>query len=391
MERFLEHSDVHRLTSDGREIILIGTAHVSRESADLVEEIIGEIKPDTVCIELCKSRLETLRNPGKWLETDIVKVIREKRTSLLLSQLLMASLQKRIAEKFKINPGEEMRRAVRAAGEIGAEIVPADREIRITLTRTWRKMRFWSKFMLLPDSIASLVMSEDISMEDIEKLKKRDALEIALDLFGKKMPEIKTTLIDERDQYLAHFIGHAPGSRIVAVVGAGHVPGILSYMGKDIDIDALNRIPPKGRLGDIIQWGLLAGVAGLFIGGFFYAGSQASINMAKWWIGITSLSAALGALVVLAHPLTIAAAALSAPIATIHPLIATGWVAGLTEASLRKPQVKDFLDLADDITTFRGFWRNKITRLLLLVAIVNLAAAAGTFIAIPVMARFLYP
>ena len=386
----MEHPDVHRITSGGREIVLIGTAHVSPESADLTETIIRETKPDTVCVELCTSRLETLRNPAKWLETDIVKVIREKRTSLLLSQLLMASVQKRIAEKFKIRPGEEMRRAIRAAEETGAEIVPADREIRITLTRTWRKMRFWSKFMLLPDSIASILMSEEISLEDIEKLKKRDALEIALDLFGKKLPEIKTTLIDERDQYLAHFIGHAPGSRIVAVVGAGHVPGILNYMGRDIDIDALNRIPPKGHLGSIIQWGLLAVVVGLFIGGFFYAGSQAGLSMAKWWIGITSLAAALGALAVLAHPLTIAAAALSAPIATIHPLIATGWVAGLVEASLRKPQVRDFLNLPDDIATFRGFWRNKITRLLLLVAIVNLAAAAGTFIAIPVMVRFLY-
>lgn len=386
----MEHPDIHRITSEGREIILIGTAHVSRESADLVEEVIRRVRPDTVCVELCRTRLETLMNPGKWLETDIVKVIREKRTSLLLSQLLMASVQKRIAEKFKINPGEEMRRAVSAADEIGAEIIPADREIRVTLTRTWRNMRFWSKFMLLPESIASIIMSEEISEEEIEKLKKRDALEIALDLFGKKLPEIKTTLIDERDQYLAHFIGHAPGSRIVAVVGAGHVPGIMNYMGREIDIEALNRIPPKGRLGEIIQWGLLALVLGLFIGGFVYAGSQTGLSMAKWWIIITSVAAALGAVVVLAHPLTIAAAALSAPIATIHPLIATGWVAGLTEAALRKPQVRDFLGLADDIATFRGFWRNKITRLLLLVAIVNLAAAAGTFIAIPVMARFLY-
>jgi len=386
----LEHQDIHRLTSGGKEIILIGTAHVSHESADLVEEVIGKEKPDTVCIELCTSRFETLKNPGRWLETDLVKVIREKRTSLLLSQLLMASLQKRIAEKFKIKPGEEMRRAVKAAEDIGAGIVPADREIRVTLTRTWRKMRFWSKFKLLPDSIASLVAGEEISREEIEKLKQRDALEVALDLFGQKLPEIKATLIDERDQYLAHVIGHAPGPKIVAVVGAGHVPGILANMGKEIDIDALNSIPPKGPLGEIVQWGLLAGVIGLFVGGFFYGGSQASLNMAKWWVIITALASALGALAAFAHPLTIAAAAVSAPIATIHPLIATGWVAGLVEASLRKPQVRDFLDLADDITTFRGFWRNKITRILLLVAIVNVAAATGTFIAIPVMARFLH-
>jgi pheromone shutdown-related protein TraB len=386
----MENSDIHRFTSNGKEIILIGTAHVSKESADLVEDVINREKPDTVCVELCKARLETLKNPGKWLDTDLVKVIKEKRSSLLLSQLLMASLQKRMAEKFGIKPGEEMRRAVKTAEEIGAQIVPADRDIRVTLTRTWRKMKGWSKFKLLPDAIASLVMSEEISEEEIEKLKQRDALEVALDLFGQKLPEIKKTLIDERDQYLSHTISHAPGRKIVAVVGAGHVPGILENEGKGIDIEALNQIPPKGPWGDIVQWSFLLGVLGLFIGGFFYAGGQASVNMMKWWISITALFAAMGALAVLAHPLTIAASALSAPIATIHPLIATGWIAGLTEASLRKPQVKDFLNLADDIATFRGFWRNKITHILLVVAIVNLAAAAGTFVAIPIMLRFLH-
>jgi pheromone shutdown-related protein TraB len=374
---------------NGKEIILIGTAHVSKESADLVEEVIGREKPDAVCVELCKTRLEAIKNPRKWLDTDLVKVIREKRTSLLLSQLLMASLQKRIAEKFKIKPGEEMRRAVEAAGKVGAEVIPSDRDIRVTLTRTWRNMKCWSKFKLLPDAVVSLVMSEEISEADIEKLKQRDALEVALDLFGQKLPEIKTALIDERDQYLAHAISRAPGRKIVAVVGAGHVPGILENKDKEIDIDALNRIPPKGPWSDIVQWGLLAGVLGLFIGGFFYAGSQASLNMVKSWVAITSLCAAAGAIAVLAHPLTIAATAISAPIATIHPFIATGWVAGLTEASLRKPQVRDFLELADDITTFRGFWRNKITRILLLVVLVNLTASIGSLVAIPTMIRYL--
>ena len=386
----MENPNVHRFTIDGKEIILVGTAHVSRESADLVADVIRQENPDTVCVELCQERLETLKNPGKWLETDIVKVIREKRTSLLLSQLLMASLQKKIADKFKIKPGEEMRRAIETAEKIGAQVVPADRDIRVTLTRTWRKMKCWSKFRLLPEAIASMVMSEEISEDEVEKLKQRDALEMALDLFGRKLPEIKKTLIDERDQYLFHTISCAAGDKIVAVVGAGHVPGILENRGKQIDIAALDRMPPKGRMGDIIQWGFLLVIFGLFIGGFFYGGARAGLNMAIWWTGVTALFAAIGALTVLAHPLTVAAAALSAPIATIHPLIATGWIAGLIEASLRKPQVKDFVGLADDIATFRGFWKNKITRLLLLVAIVNLAAAAGTLVAIPIMLRMLH-
>ncbi|MEK7828043.1 MAG: TraB domain-containing protein, partial [Thermodesulfobacteriota bacterium] len=172
----MEHENVHRITLEGREIILIGTAHVSRESADLVERIIDEEKPDTVCVELCQPRYEAIRQRDKWQETDIVKVIREKRTSILLSQLIMASLQRKIAQKFNITPGEEMLRAIDRASAVGAEIVLADREIRVTLLRTWRKMGFWSKVKFLPDVLLSLFATDEITEEEIEKLKQHDVL-----------------------------------------------------------------------------------------------------------------------------------------------------------------------------------------------------------------------
>ncbi len=151
----MENENVHRINLEGREIILIGTAHVSRESADLVERVIAEERPNTVCVELCRPRYEAIQQQDKWQQTDIVKVIREKRTSILLSQLIMASLQRKIAEKFNITPGEEMLRAIARAEEIGAEIVLADREIRVTLLRTWREMGFWSKMKVLPDRLLS--------------------------------------------------------------------------------------------------------------------------------------------------------------------------------------------------------------------------------------------
>ena len=223
----MEHENVHHIALEGREIILIGTAHVSRESADLVERVIEEERPDTVCVELCRPRYEAIRQRDKWQETDIVKVIREKRTSILLSQLMMASLQRKIAQKFNIIPGEEMLRAIDRAEAVGAEIVLADREIRVTLLRTWRKMGFWSKVKFLPDVLLSLFATDEITEEEIEKLKQHDVLELALQTVGEKLPGLKTTLIDERDLYLAHTIGHAPGARIVAVVGAGHVPGVV--------------------------------------------------------------------------------------------------------------------------------------------------------------------
>jgi pheromone shutdown-related protein TraB len=384
----LENQNVHRITREGREIILIGTAHVSRESADLVDRVIAEEKPNTVCVELCKPRYEAIRQRDKWQQTDIVKVIREKRASILLSQLIMASLQRKIAQKFNITPGEEMLRAIAGAEEIGAEIVLADREIRVTLLRTWRKMGFWSKVKVLPDVLLSLIATDEITEEEIEKLKQHDVLELALQTVGEKLPGLKTTLIDERDLYLAHTIGRAPGAKIVAVVGAGHVPGILEHLDQEIDIELLNRIPEKGLWGKFAGWFFSIAIVGLFIAGFFYSGSQASLKMITWWAAITASFAGLGALLLLAHPLTIAASALSAPITTLHPLIAAGWVAGLVEASLRKPQVKDFLALANDIVSVRGFFRNKITRLLLLVAVVNLTTSIGTFVAIPVIMRF---
>jgi pheromone shutdown-related protein TraB len=384
----LDHQNVHRLTLDSREIILIGTAHISRESADLVDRVITEEKPDVVCVELCKARFEAIQQKDKWQEMDIVKVIRENRTALLLSQLLMMSLQKKIAERFNINPGEDMLRAISRAAESGAEVVLADREIRVTLLRTWRMMGLWSKMKFLSDMILSLFIGENITEENIEELKQHDVLDLALKSLGEKLPELKTTLIDERDQFLACSIRNSQGRKIVAVVGAGHIPGIIENIGKEIDIDEINTIPPRSFWARFFGWGFSAAIMSLFVAGFFYSGGRTSIHMMLSWSVITAICATIGAMMLLAHPFTILASALSAPIATLHPLIATGWVAGLTEATFRKPQVRDFLDLKDDITTVKGFFRNRITRILILVVVVNLTTSIGTFVAIPVMMKY---
>ena len=384
----MDHQNVHRLTLDSREIILIGTAHISRESADLVDRVITEEKPDVVCVELCKTRFEAIQQKDKWQEMDIVKVIRENRTALLLSQLLMMSLQKKIAERFNINPGEDMLRAISRAEESGAEVVLADREIRVTLLRTWRMMGLWSKMKFLSDMILSLFIGENITEENIEELKQHDVLDLALKSIGEKLPELKTTLIDERDQFLACSIRNSQGRKIVAVVGAGHIPGIIENIGKAIDIDEINTIPPRSFWARFFGWGFSAAILSLFVAGFFYSGGRTSIHMMLSWSVITATCATIGAMMLLAHPFTILASALSAPIATLHPLIATGWVAGLTEATFRKPQVRDFLDLKDDITTVKGFFRNRITRILILVVVVNLTTSIGTFVAIPVMMKY---
>lgn len=380
---------IHSLYAGDKEILLIGTAHVSRESAALVAEVIHVEHPDTVCVELCASRFQSIRNRNQWQETNIVRVIKEKKAFLLLSNLLLASFQKRIAEKLDIHPGQEMIKAIEAAEAINAEIHLADRDVRITLSRTWRTMGLWSKLKLMFQLLLSLGEVDDITEEDVEKMKQEDILESVLSDIGKSLPEIRDILIDERDQYLAQKIRTAPGKKIVAVVGAGHVPGIKKYWNATVDETALEQVPPKSGFSRLMKWFIPAGIIVLLGMGFFYGGKDAGAQMITLWIAANGILAGLGALLAMAHPMTILSSVLAAPLTSLNPMIAAGWVSGLVEAFSRKPKVRDFENLQNDIHTLRGFWRNNITRILLVVVFTNIGSALGTFVAIPLMVKVL--
>ena len=380
---------VNHLEYGDKKVILVGTAHVSKESAQEVRDSIQEEKPDTVCVELCQSRYQSIRQKERWQQTDIVKVIKEKKTFLLLSNLLLASFQKRIAKKFDINPGAEMIQAIETAEAVGAEIHLADRDIRTTLSRTWRAMGLWGKIKLMFQLVLSLGEVEDIKEEDIEKMKQEDVLESLLAEVGKSLPVLKNILIDERDQYLADKIRNAPGNKIVAVVGAGHVPGIQKYWDKDIDIESLEQLPPKKKTAGMLKWLIPGAIVAMFIAGFFYGGAKAGQDMLIWWVAANGILAGVGAIIALAHPATIVSSMLAAPLTSLNPMIAAGWVSGLVEAFSRKPKVKDLETLPDDILSVRGFWRNKVTRILLVVVFTNLGSMAGTFIAFPVILKLL--
>ena len=380
---------VHRLDYDDKQVILVGTAHVSRESAQQVRQVIQEEQPDTVCVELCQSRYQSIRQKERWQETDIVKIIKEKKTFLLLSNLMLASFQKRIAKKLDIKPGQEMIAAVETAEEVGAEIHLADRDIRTTLSRTWRAMGLWSKIKLLFQLILSLGEIEEIKEEDIEKMKNQDVLETLLAEVGKSLPVLKTILIDERDQYLAQKIRTAPGKKIVAVVGAGHIPGIKKCWKEDVDVLALEQLPPKSKTAGILKWLIPVAILVMFVAGFFYGGAQAGKDMILWWIGANAILAGIGAIIALAHPVTIVSSMLAAPLTSLNPMIAAGWVSGLVEAFSRKPKVKDLEKLPEDILSIRGFWRNKVTRILLVVVFTNIGSSIGTFVAFPVIVKLL--
>jgi len=383
----INSGNTHRLTFEDKEITLIGTAHVSRESADLVRQVIEEEKPDTVCVELCQSRYQSIRQKTRWQNTDLLKVIKEKKAFLLLSNFMLAYFQKKIGEKLGIKPGEEIMRAIQAAEAVGAPVHLADRDIRTTLARTWRLMGLWTKIKLLAQFISSVGEVGAIKEEDIERMKRKDVLETLLSEMGESFPEIRRILIDERDQYLAHKIRTAPGKKIVAVVGAGHVPGIQRYWEKPADTDMLDQMPPKGRLSGFLKWGIPALIVGLVILGFFTAGASAGTHMIKWWVLANAILAGLGAAIALGHPLTVLSAIVASPLTSLNPMIAAGWVSGLVEAFLRKPKVKDFENLPKDLSSLKGFWKNKITRILLVVVFTNIGSALGTFVAIPIMVK----
>jgi pheromone shutdown-related protein TraB len=380
---------IYRLSFDDKEVVLIGTAHVSQQSVDLVKEVIETEKPDTVCVELCPSRYQTIRQHDQWQNMDIIKVIKEKKSFLLLANLMLAAYQKRIAAKLDIQPGQEMIQAIASAEDMDARIHLADRDVRVTLSRTWRKMGLWTRFKLIFQMILSLGEVDDIEAEDVERMKQQDMLEAILAEVGQSLPTLRHTLIDERDQYLAAKIRSAPGHKIVAAVGAGHVPGILKNWNNPIDTETLEQLPPKGRIGGVLKWFIPATIVALLVYGFFVGGAQAGAGMLKWWIGANAILAGVGALIAMAHPLTILSSAVAAPLTSLNPMIAAGWVSGIVEAFTRKPKVKDFEHLQQDIQSVKGFWRNKITRILLVVVFTNIGSSVGTFVAFPMMMRYL--
>jgi pheromone shutdown-related protein TraB len=387
-----EDKMITHISCNGKTIILIGTAHVSRQSAQLVEDTIHAQLPDTVCVELCQTRLASLKDADRWRNMDIVKVIKEKKALLLFINLLLASFQKKMADKFNIKPGQEMINAIAAAEKINAIVIPADREIQITLSRVWRGMGMWEKLKLMASLMFSFGASEDIKEEDIEQMKQEDILQTLLADVKKAHPIIEKSLIDERDQFLAEKIRSAPGEKILAVVGAAHAPGIKRYLAgnEPIDLDDLNTVPPPGNTGKILKWAIPAAILLLFAAGFLMEGKHAGADMIWIWIAANGIFAGIGALIALAHPLTIISSIIAAQLTSLNPMIAAGWVAGLVEAFSRKPKVKDLEDIPKDIVSIKGFWHNSVTRILLVVIFTNLGSAIGTWTAVPLMLKLIH-
>lgn len=363
-----------------RTVYIVGTAHVSRRSVEDVRATIEALRPDAVCVELCPARHSAMVQRDNWRQMNIFRVIREKKAAFLLAQLVLGSFYRRIGDQLGVQPGAEMLEAVRQCEQAGARLVLADRAVDITLKRVWAALSFWSRMRMMVHLLAGLFSVEAIDEQLVEDMKNRDQLESVLQGFAEAFPEVKSRLIDERDAVLAHTIRSAPGRTIVAVVGAGHVPGIVRNLAEHTGINGLLQLPPRSRLTAMLKWLLPLCILGLLVYGFYRGGVDHTVESLYIWVLVNGALAALGAAAALAHPATIVACFVGAPVTSLNPMLAAGWVGGLVQAWAHTPTVADLENLPEAVATPAGFWKNPACRVLLVVVLANIGSSLGTFI-----------
>ena len=369
-----------------KKITLIGTAHVSKESVEEVVAAIKDIKPDCVAIELDEKRADSIQNKEKYRELDIVKVLKRGEGFLLLANLILASFQRKMGLNVGVKPGDEMLAALSTAKEMNIKTALVDRPIAATLKRAWGKSSFIGKVKLLSSLLASAFTKEEISEEQIENLKNNSEMDSMMSELAEYMPVIKEVLIDERDKYLASKIWDNAGNNTIAVLGAGHLPGVQAHLEKmasgseTSDVEEISKIPPKSFFAKCLGFLIPAIIIGLIAAGFVYGGLKAGTSMLTTWFLWNGIPAAIGTLLSLAHPITIIIAFFTAPFTSLCPFIGVGFVTGVVQAIICKPKVSDIESLQDDVCSVKGFYKNRILKVLLVFILSSLGSTIGTFV-----------
>jgi pheromone shutdown-related protein TraB len=374
------NQDVHFVNKDEREFIIVGTAHISRQSADLVKEVIEKEKPDTVCVELDEKRLKALSEKNRWENLDLRQIIKNKQLSTLMVNLVLASYQKKLGEKLGVMPGTELLEAVQTANENNIPVELCDREVRITLRRAWHSMNLWQKSKFLSGGLAGIFEKQELTEEKLAELRDKDVLSEMMDEIGKAMPVLKRIIIDERDQFIAQKMKDSPGRKIVSVVGAGHVEGIVKFLESNnkVDLKSIEVIPDPSFISKVLGWGLpFIIIASIFYIGFSQGISEAGHN-ALFWILACGIPSAIGALISIAHPLTILASFVSAPITSLSPLIGVGYVAAIVQAYMQPPLVKEFQEVSKDFRKVSNWWKNRLLKVMLVFILSSIGGVIGT-------------
>ncbi len=376
------------LAIDGHQVTLLGTAHVSRASAEQVRALLAGGDYDAVAVELCHARHRALTRPDSLADLNLFQVLREGKAAMVMANLALGAFQQRLAEQFGIEPGADMRAAIDGARDHGLPLMLIDRDIGITLKRVAHRLGFWRRINLFVGLVAGLWSREKVSEADIERLKQGDLLETSFSEFAEQAADLYEPLIGERDRYMAARLRaglarHRP-RRTLAVVGAGHLQGIAGLLQSDrppgpADTRTLETVPPAGRWLRTLPWLIVALILGGFFLGFRHS-PDLGWRLVGDWVLINGGLAALGALLAAAHPLTILGAFAAAPLTSLNPMIGAGMVTAAVELFLRKPRVADFGRLRSDTARIGGWWRNRVARVLLVFLFTTLGSAIGTYV-----------
>jgi pheromone shutdown-related protein TraB len=375
-------SDVSVLTVGDKTVILVGTAHVSQESVEIVKRVIEQEHPDGVCVELDAKRFEAISHPNRWESLDLKEIIRKQQLSTLMVNLVLASFQKRLGDKLGVLPGMEMLEAIRMAEKHNVPVILGDRDVRVTMRRAWRNTPFWRKSLLVSSLMLSIFDTTEVSEDEIRNLKKQDVLSEMMKDLGKEVPTLKVALIDERDRYLAKEIVEAPGKRTVAVVGAGHVAGISKTIKQQvsIDLEELNYIPPVSPIWKVVGWSIPLLIVGSIVWIGWQKGADAAGENALFWILANGIPSGIGGILAMAHPLTILTAFASAPFTSLTPVIGVGYVTAFVQAYLQPPIVRDFQTVAEDIAIPGRWWKSRLLRVFLAFLLPTIGSIIGTWV-----------
>jgi pheromone shutdown-related protein TraB len=387
----LPHADqpIARVRRGDVEFVLLGTAHVSRASAEAVRSILERETFDAVAVELCESRFRSLRNPEAFRDLDLFQVIRQGKAGLVAANLALSAFQRRLAEQFGIEPGAEMKAAIDGAEARHLPVWLIDREVGVTLKRAYRSVGFFDRLAIVGGLGASLLTREDVSEDEIEKLKQGDLLGSMFNEFARESPPLYEALIAERDRFmtaaLRDEVSHHPVKRVLVVIGAGHLAGIERELGAQIEParplkETLSVLPPASPWPKWIAIGLLV-VVTIAIGIAFSRGATLGADALRDWVLFTGGCAALGALAGGGHPLSVLAAFVVAPLKPFRPGVPSGAVSAATELWLHRPRVADFDTLRDDVIHWTGWWKNRVSRTLLVFMLTNLGTMVGEYLA----------
>lgn len=414
----LEEPIVH-LSRRGVEYTLLGTAHVSKRSAEAVRRLLNEGDFDAVAVELCTTRHRTLTDPSAWEKLDLFRILREGKAGMMMASLALGAYQRRIADQVGVEPGAEMRVALQEAERHNLPVQLVDRELGVTLRRAMRGLSWWQRYVMTVGIFFSLLSREKVTEEDIERLKEGDMLQESFRQLAEGAPELFEPLVAERDRYMAARLRQEnegrTGRKVLAVVGAGHLAGLERALKEgeeapsslesadgaslgapsagehlttgtpavsnpDRTIAELQKTPPPSRVLRAIPWILVAlVVAGFGIG--FARSPELGWRLVATWVFLNGTLSALGALLARGHPLTVLSAFLAAPLTSLNPTIGAGVVTASVETWLRKPTMQDFHTLREDVAEFSGWYGNRVSRIFLVFFLSSMGSVLGSWLA----------